>query len=541
MSSRPDPPSFDREPLLALAGDHLLGITSGDEVARLEGILASSAAARETYLALALVHAQLAASSATLTAPGASSAPVATARSDAGPERVIRQADAPRHRRRPLVATIAAVGCVAASILGIVGILPRSTSADAYYPPQHLPLSTVAVLDTPARADAAHRLAPSTLRPHDQTRLRASGGADVQLDPHSVFGIVAPDGGTLYEGSVQARVTTPAAAFSITSANLRIVDRGTAFRVDRTDGDAVAVTVLEGAVEVQSRVRLPVAWWPFDPLPTVSDPIRDVVQGLPGKPGAGARPCAGLVGRGALRFDGTANAHVEIDGGTGPAVGTGTLAAADGITIEAIIAPEWTGHEFDYDEIYRKDDGDYRVLLSFQNDGLRNEAFTDPPVAAGPCLSFGLHLAGIGYRELDMPLDGRDGRPSLAALTDGRPHHVVAAYDSFTGAKVIFVDGVRRFGHAYRPGSLVLAGGPARPWIGSHRGRENFRGVIDDVAIYDFALTPDEVVEHWRRARAREPLFDGTPPASAGSRWRTLTRIEAGQTMTFDRRTGLPH
>jgi hypothetical protein len=537
-----DPAPFDRESLLSLAGDHLLGTASHRDVARLEAMLASSAAARERYLALALVHAQLAASPATLAAPGAPSTAATATRSAAPSRPAIRDPAVTLHRRHPIATAIVAVASVAVLLLlGLERLLPRATPGDAYYPLRHLPLSTVAVLETPADVAASHPLGPSTLRPHDATRLRAIGGADVQLERDSVFGIVTADGGTLYEGSVQARVTAPAASFSVTSANLRIVDRGTAFRVDHIDGDAVAVTVLEGAVEVQSRVRLPVAWWPFDSAPAATGTIRDVVRGLPGTLGAGVQPCAGLVGRGGLRFDGESAAHVEIAGGTGDAVGTGALAAADGITIEAVIAPEWTGRELDYDEIYRKDDGDYRVLLSFQNDGLRNEAFTDPPVAAGPCLSFGLHLAGIGYRELDMPLDGRDGRPTLAALIDGRPHHVVAAYDSFTGAKAIFVDGVRRFGRAYPAGSLVLAGGPARPWIGSHRGRENFRGVIDDVAIYDFALTPDEVAEHWRRARTGEPVFGGTPPASDRLRWRMVTRIEAGQTMTFDRRTGLAH
>ena len=57
----------------------------------------------------------------------------------------------------------------------------------------------------------------------------------------------------------------------------------------------------------------------------------------------------------------------------------------------------------DYDEIYRKEDGNCRVLLSFQNDGMTNAVHSEPAVAAGPCLSFGLHLAGRDYKELDMP------------------------------------------------------------------------------------------------------------------------------------------
>ena len=55
-----------------------------------------------------------------------------------------------------------------------------------------------------------------------------------------------------------------------------------------------------------------------------------------------------------------------------------------------------------------------------------------------------LTIGGV-YSELDMPLDGQSGRPLLADLENGQPHHVAATYNSATGLKAIFIDGVLRF------------------------------------------------------------------------------------------------
>ena len=172
----------------------------------------------------------------------------------------------------------------------------------------------------------------------------------------------------------------------------------------------------------------------------------------------------------------------------------------------------------DYDEIFRKEDGNHRMLLSFQNDDDVNN-FDVPEVTPGPCLSFGLHLEQHGYSELDMPLDGRDGRPTMGELTDGRPHHIVAAYDSFTGQKAIYVDGRLRFSHDFPVGNLILNGGPSPAVIGSHRNSEPFTGTIDEVAFYDFALSPDEISAHHQRAMRGEPYFAPQTGPLAPERW----------------------
>jgi hypothetical protein len=375
-------------------------------------------------------------------------------------------------------------------------------------------------------------------------RLTSADGADVRLEGSSRFGFASGDSGALFRGSVRARVEDPTKTFSVVTSNLRVVDLGTDFRVSQLDADRVAVTVLDGDVEVQSRVRLPVCYWPFDDRDknhrgTDQRLTTDAMQSLPAECGDALQRCDGIVGQGAVRLDNSTGSFARVEGGTGEKVGLGTLSAAEGITIEALIISQWTAAFRDYDEIYRKEDGNCRVLLCFQNDGDRHTCHAEPAVAPGPCLSFGLHLAGRDYKELDMPLDGREGRPTVAELTDGRPHHVVATYDSFTGRKAIFIDGTLRFEHAYPEGTLIVSGGPEPAFIGSHSGYENFNGVIDELALYDFALTADEIAEHHERTRRGETYFGPRTTRPNAPRWQAITRITEGQTQIFNSRTGL--
>ncbi len=525
-----NPPAYDRDLLLALAADYADGTCTRADAERLETLLEADPAARREFVNYCMLHGQLALSAAAV-----------------GPER--RPIPAPATaaggfawpqfgRAASLVAGLSLAAACLALVLTTPGRDPSAVNEAGSYDDRDLPLVTVASLHD---GDAAPQpLTPSTLRPAKTTGLISASGADVKLSKSSVFGVTATDAGTLYGGSVKARLTTPEANFSVTTSNLRIVDKGTAFSVERIDDDHVVVTVLDGEVEVQSRVRLPVCYWPFDEAAADGRQVRDVVGGLTATLASGATPVTGLVGAGAVRFDNTPAAAATIAGGTGNCVGTGLLAMSEGITIEAVIVSEWSGRRGDYDEIYRKEDGTSRVLLSLQNDGLNYGGHSEPEVPEGPCLSFGLHLAGRGYRELDMPLDGQDGRPTLADLTDGEPHHVVATYDSFTGRKAISIDGVKRFEHAYPVGTLILSGGPVAATIGNHGSGEPFTGVIDELALYDFALTPAEVAEHWRRVMAGENYFGSEPPGPAAPRWQAVTRLVEGQTMTFNQHTGLP-
>jgi hypothetical protein len=516
-------PLYDRDALLDLAADYVHGTITAADGAKLEALLAASARARRDFVDYCLLHGQIALTTAAV-----------------GPGGTRRRAGWPLPDIGRVAAMLGGLVLAAASLMLLVTAgreAPQPRAAPGSYDTRQLPLVTVASLEV--EGEASRPISPSTLRPDKPTALRSVSGADVNVGQAAVFGMTARDAGALYDGSVQARLAEPDANFSVTAANLRIVDKGTAFRVDRIDDDHVAVTVLDGEVEVQSRVRLPVCYWPFDDAMAGSASAADVVGGLSATLGSGATPVPGLVGSGAVRFDNTGSAQATIAGGTGDKVGTGLLAMAEGITLEAVIVSAWSGRFGDYDEIYRKEDGDARVLLSFQHDGKNFGEYIEPAVPAGPCLSFGLHLAGRGYRELDMPLDGRDGRPTLAEITDGRPHHVVATYDSFTGRKAIFIDGRLRFSHDYPVGTMALSGGPVAAKIGNHGHVEPFTGVIDELALYDFALAPAEIAEHWRRAAAGENYFGTEPPAPGGPRWQAVTRLVEGQSRVYNQATGL--
>jgi hypothetical protein len=535
--------SFDRDLLLSLAADYVHGTCTQADAERLESLLRAEPTARRVFVDYCMLHGQLALSTAAV-GPGRRedvAGSVVRTRSGAG------RFGLPGMGR---VASVLVGLSLAAACLAIIVATPRGvttprgnpgmgTGGAGYYDNRQLPVVTVASLRN--GASAPQTLKPSTLRPEKSTALVTASGADVNLPRAAVFGVTAGDAGSLYDGSVRARLTTPDANFSVTTSNLRIVDKGTAFSVERIDDDHVHVTVLDGEVEVQSRVRLPLCYWPFDEAgPAAGSHGTDVVGGLTAVLASGATRAAGIVGAGAARFDNTQAAEARIEGGTGDEVGTGRLSMTEGITIEALIVSAWSGGFRDYDEIYRKEDGNSRVLLSLQNDGRNFGSYSEPEVPAGPCLSFGLHLAGRGYRELDMPLDGEDGRPTLAELTDGMPHHVVATYDSFSGRKALFIDGVKRFEHVYPVGTLILSGGPVAATIGNHASNEPFTGLIDEVALYDFALTAEEVAEHHRRAADGENYFGSEVPVADGPRWQAVTRLVEGQSMTFNQRSGLP-
>jgi hypothetical protein len=149
------------------------------------------------------------------------------------------------------------------------------------------------------------------------------------------------------------------------------------------------------------------------------------------------------------------------------------------------------------------------VQLAFQNDG--NNAAANPPVAAGPVLSFGLAVGGV-YSELDMPLDGASGRPTLAALEDGNPHHVTATYNSATGVKAIYVDGTLRFSTTLS--GSVAANNGASAILGNSEtsGVTPFVGTLDEMTYWGRALSAAEIAAHAGAAQAGRDYFSPPPP-----------------------------
>ena len=136
-----------------------------------------------------------------------------------------------------------------------------------------------------------------------------------------------------------------------------------------------------------------------------------------------------------------------------------------------------------YREIFRKEDGDQRVLFSFQNDGT--------------ILSLGLNTGG--YVECDAPLEP-------AQVLDGRWHHCAATFDG--RVMRVYLDG-REMGALERPGT-ISAGGPAPGCLGSSNGGENFQGALDDLRLYSAALAPEEITAIYQSGlQAQERLAQG--------------------------------
>lgn len=246
-----------------------------------------------------------------------------------------------------------------------------------------------------------------------------------------------------------------------------------------------------------------ISYWSLD---QTSGSMTDLAGGNNGTLGSGATRVPGIVGAGAASFNNTSSAFISVGSGS---VGT-SYAATQGITVEAIIRPTWSAALNDHDQIFRKEDGDRRILLALQNDG-NNNGFSNPPVAAGPVLSFGINVGGT-YSELDMLLDGQAGRPTLATLLDGNPHHVAATYDAASGIKAIHVDGVLAFSVNLGAGQLVSSGGSTTAYLGNMSGRgEPYSGVLDEVAIWKRGLTATEVARHAQNSREGKTYFEEDP------------------------------
>ena len=133
------------------------------------------------------------------------------------------------------------------------------------------------------------------------------------------------------------------------------------------------------------------------------------------------------------------------------------LRPINGITIETWIYPRATNG---FHEIYRKEDGNERHLLSFQ---------------AGNILAFGIATGGV-YQELDVTITPEDYLNQWV--------HIAATYDGTT--KRLYRNGVE-IGNSSATGTLSNTG-TAPVFIGSSGGvAEFFNGRIDEVRVWDNA------------------------------------------------------
>ena len=213
----------------------------------------------------------------------------------------------------------------------------------------------------------------------------------------------------------------------------------------------VSLTILASRTDASTQI----AHWTFDGpqadrWPDQSGRGHDAANR---ETSAALKPSPGLL-EGAVHFEGQHRLAVE--------------AHQDFATLQQITFSVWVRPEgFDqYNEIFRKEDGDNRLLFAFQNNG--------------SILSLGLNVGG--YIECDAPVDP-------ACLLDGLWHHCAATFDGKTMR--VFLDG-RQIGSLDRPGAIA-SGGNAPACIGSSNGGECFRGAMDELQIDCVALNTEEI------------------------------------------------
>ncbi len=610
MTRNPDMPDMPdsndhHADLDELLGELCDGTIAPEGFAQLQSMLVASPEARRRYIHMMELHADLAWSDGALALAGSmneadsqivtnlarelnleptgASASFASSLSPSSPAAVASPSSPPAPssptspssppaplRRITRIATAAALLLVPALIAYFFLTRPAPPAA---LPGEFAPVATLTLPDSATLADAT--ITDSPLAPGrvidlltGRADLHFADGTQVTLGAthgRSSLRIESPSHATLLAGEMTAHVPPGAAGFTVDTPSLRVIDLGTRFAISVPDKGDTQVHVFEGAVQVQARPRLPRVYFNFDDPNTITDPFSNrqaLMQGT-------AVRAKGIIGDGAMQFDNHTSAQVVIKPATAatattsPATTSSTTDATflvrDGITIEVLMIPKWTaqgwstrtaanpdGSPFDYDQIFRKEDADRRILLSFQND-LGGQQVVIPVVDPGPCLTFGLNLEGIGYNEMDMRLDGISGRPTLAELQDGKPHHLVATYDAATGLKAIYIDGTLRFRHRFPPGTRIVTGGNNPAIIGNSQPQdEPFNGVLDEFAFYDFALTPAEVAGHWRNVQAGRNYFGAVSfeksinatPANPSTH-AAIIPIHAGEAMSFDRHTGL--
>lgn len=510
------------------------GIITEAEVETLERLLTEHPEYRKEYLDYVFLHVGLAGVASS--GERLSSAAIEKSMN----QNRVNHATAPKSFRLSIMQTLCLVLCLFSIGLFLVfseneqaDVPPRvvEESSQYYFDDSATPPDEVATLSETAMATwellgksraLTHHFQPGTVKvTSGNVEFAFSGGADVSVASPALFGMERRNQGTLFSGTLSARRTDRESPFMLETPSVEVVDRGTEYEVSVNEAAETLVHVLDGQVEVKPRGRLPRFFWTFDQPET--EPLTDAIGNRSIREGKNAKRVSGLVGKGAVRFNNRPDSSLLLGNGGGKEVGTGDYSVSTGITLEALVVPEWQApgvaqnkHPFDYDEIFRKEDGSYRILLSFQDDD--KAGITQiPTVESGPCLSFGLFLSGMGYSELDMPLDGKEGRPTVDELRDGKPHHIVATYNGWTGVKAIYVDGKLRMTHRFPVGTMIISGGSTPAVIGNLItgrfetliGREPFNGVIDEVAFYDYALDPAMVSAHYANVKAGKDYFDG--------------------------------
>ena len=507
--------------LREMAEGYLNGTLSEAEVSRLESLLQGDAKSKQDFAAHLVLHGQLGLVADEFRGTERSDLSLETT-SLAGVKKVVTVASAQRSVWRMTV-----VSAVAASLLIAVfwfssANFNAGNAKESAYDLAPIPIRTIGY-DAGGSNQAIPVIAGSNASSARSTDMRTDRGTTVNVSRDSCFGFASETCGLLYRGEVLVSSLDSKSEYAIEIQNVRILGHNARFQLQRNDDSLARIEALEGQVEIQTRAPGPRLYWSLD---NNDDRDRQKLRTLPLLLGDDVERVPGLIGPGALGFTQRSGAYATMVGGTEPQVGGGLFSMSGGMSIETVIMSTWDGADDNNAVIFRKEDGPNRILLSFQNNQKTENEFAMPKVPSGPVLSFGIYLRKLGYSELDMPLDGKDGRPTVAQLTDGKPHMITASYDSFSGIKAIAIDGQVRFTHQFPFGHCIQSGGPKAAMIGGWRKRETFSGVIDELAIYDYALSDEELESHYELFRQGKHWISKLLDDQAI--WKTIHTISPG-------------
>ena len=134
---------------------------------------------------------------------------------------------------------------------------------------------------------------------------------------------------------------------------------------------------------------------------------------------------------------------------------------------------------------------------------------------------FDLDVFGGTFRFFVRDAGGAVHGPTSAFKLDSNWHHVVGVCDEANSIVSLYVDGVLAGSSAVTPGSGLITSTNLMT-IGSRTSTANtnynlqFLGYINDVAIYNYALTSNQVVAHYTAAGV-PPSIVQLPPATASA------------------------
>jgi uncharacterized protein (DUF1330 family) len=132
----------------------------------------------------------------------------------------------------------------------------------------------------------------------------------------------------------------------------------------------------------------------------------------------------------------------------------------------------------------------------------------------------GAHDAGQAHFGLKDTAGDYRGVTGTSQVNDGDWHHIVAIRNASFDSNIIYVDGVKENGLSYDYTGSFNGSAPLNIGYLNLSGHYRYEGNVDEIAIYDRALSPSEIQNHYNSGTGREycdpmaPEFTSLPNTS---------------------------